>query len=208
MPRIFVSHAAKDADLAERFVDLLQVGMNVHPDDVFCSSLPGMNIPTGQAFVSYIKSKIAAPDVVLLLITDEFLKSQFCHNEVGASWALSLPIYPLLVPPVEFRDVKGVLDGVQFARLDDKEKLSDLRDDLTQKLGLEPFRTSHWERKRDKFLTELAANHTNRHLEEVTAGNGNTASSSVVSDTGSWLKLGSEYFVASEFEHRGNAARD
>lgn len=37
MPRIFVSHAAKDADLIEKFVDLLQLGVNVHPDDVFCS---------------------------------------------------------------------------------------------------------------------------------------------------------------------------
>lgn len=62
MERIFVSHAASDEELVEDFVDLLQVGVGVHPDDIFCSSLPGMNIPTGIAFVEYIKSKIAKPD--------------------------------------------------------------------------------------------------------------------------------------------------
>ena len=157
MPRIFVSHAAKDEALVEEFVELLQVGINVHPDDVFCSSLPGMNIPTGRAFIDHIKSQVRDPEIVLLVISKEFLKSQFCLNEVGASWALSLPLYPLLVPPLDYGDVRGVLAGVQAAKIDDKEKLNDLRDDLIEKLRLTPLRTSQWERKRDKFLVKLAS---------------------------------------------------
>ncbi len=43
MPKIFVSHAAKDAELVEDFVDLLQLGVNVNPDDVFCSSEESIN---------------------------------------------------------------------------------------------------------------------------------------------------------------------
>ena len=46
MPRNFLSHAAKDEALVEEFVDLLQVGVGAHPDDIFCSSLPGMDIPS------------------------------------------------------------------------------------------------------------------------------------------------------------------
>src|SRR5439155_2537399 len=91
-------------------------------------------------------------ELVLLVVSQEFLKSHFCHNEVGATWALKLPIYPLLVPPVDYADVRGVLVGTQLSKIDDKEKLNDLRDDITEKLGLTPFKTSHWERKRDKFL--------------------------------------------------------
>ena len=201
MPRIFVSHAAKDADLVEEFVDLLQLGVNVHPDDVFCSSLPGMNIPTGVAFVQHIKSQIAAPEIVLLLISPEFLKSQFCNNEVGASWALSLPIYPLLVPPIDYSDVRGVLDGVQVAKLSDKEKLNDLRDDLTEKLGLTAFRTSHWERKRDKFLGWL--NNSARSVDTPDATTVSKTPSEAVTSTNSWLKLGNRYFQALKFERRG-----
>src|SRR4029077_4969743 len=100
----------------------LQVGLGVHPDDIFCSSLPGMGIPTGQDFIAYIKSQVKHPELVLLVLSQEFFKSQFCNNEVGASWALDLPVYPLLVPPVSYGDVKGVLFGKQAAKLDDKEK--------------------------------------------------------------------------------------
>ena len=154
MARIFVSHAAKDETLVEEFVDLLHIGVNVHPDDIFCSSLPGMDIPTGTEFISYIKSKVQSPELVLLIISPEYLKSQFCNHEVGASWALSLPIRPLLVPPIEFTDVRGVLAGTQIAKLNDKESLNDLRDDITEKLILKPFRTSHWERKEIDFFPE------------------------------------------------------
>jgi hypothetical protein len=209
MPRIFVSHAVKDETLVEEFVELLQVGVNIHPDDVFCSSLPGMNIPTGRAFVEHIKSQVKDPEMVLLIISPEFLKSQFCLNEVGASWALSLPLYPLLVPPLDYGDVRGVLAGVQAAKIDDKEKLNDLRDDLIEKLGLEPLRTSHWERKRDKFLSKLAL-----LLAQVPA---NTEPSSsvaakkgpdglVVSSSGTWLKLDDRFYEAEQFERHGKAS--
>ncbi len=203
MARIFVSHAAKDEELVEDLVDLLHVGLGIHPEDIFCSSLPGMGIPTGTAFVDYIKSNVAAPDLVLLVISPEFLKSQFCNNEVGATWALSLPIHPLLVPPTGYADVRGVLAGIQVGKLNDKENLNDLRDDLTEKLGIKPLRTSHWERKRDRFLAKLSG-----ILSVTDSGATDVAPASahpVVSSTGAWLKLGNHFFETKKFEWRGSS---
>lgn len=204
MARIFVSHAAKDEELVEGLVDLLQVGVGIHPDDIFCSSLPGMSIPTGTAFIDHIKSKVAAPDVVLLVISPEFLKSQFCNNEVGASWALSLPIHPLLVPPTDYADVRGVLAGIQVGKLNDKESLNDLRDGLTEKLGIKPLRTSHWERKRDRFLSQLAGV-LSTDMHSATASPPESAQP-VLSSTGSWLKLGNHFFEAKRFEWRESSS--
>jgi len=206
MPKLFISHAAKDAELVEDFVDLLQVGVGIHPDDMFCSSLPGMNIPTGAAFVEYIKTQVMNPTLVVLIISPEFLRSQFCNNEVGATWALSLPIHPLLVPPVDFADVRGVLAGKQVGELNNKESLNDLRDDLNQQFGL-TLRTSHWERKRDRFLSKLdgvlgqagaASTATARPATSTSAPNS-------VSTSGSWMKLGDRFFRSQRFEHHDRA---
>jgi len=204
MARIFISHAAKDKELVEEFVDLLQIGIDVHPDDIFCSSLPGMGIPTGTDFISYIKSKVQNPDLVLLVVTPEFLKSQFCNNEVGASWALSLPIRPLLVPPLEFDDVRGVLAGTQIAKLNDKEKLSDLRDEITEILGLKPLKTSHWERKRDRFLVRLGEMMSIKTITSL-AGKPNEVAGQVITSSGSWLKLDDHFYRAVLFERHGKA---
>ena len=208
MPRIFVSHAAKDEALVEEFVELLQVGVNVHPDDVFCSSLPGMNIPTGRAFIDYIKSQVQNPELVLLIISPEFLKSQFCHNEVGATWALSLTVFPLLVPPVDYGDVRGVLLGTQAAKIDDKEKLNDLRDDLIEKLKLTPLRTSHWERKRDKFLGKLSSLvlQVPARIEVPSpVAAKKDPGGMVVTSSGTGLKLGDRFYEADRIERHGKS---
>lgn len=205
MVRIFISHAASNENLVEEVVDLLQVGVGVHPDDVFCSSLPGMGIPTGTDFITYIKSKVQNPNLVLLLVTPEFLKSPFCNNEVGASWALSLPIRPLLVPPLEYHDVRGVLAGTQIAMLNDKEKLSDLRDEITDKLGLKPLRTSHWERKRDRFMARLEELVPQR-LTPAEAATAQVTPASIVTTSGSWLKLDDHFYKADRFERHGKAS--
>lgn len=205
MVRIFVSHAAKDEELVEDLVDLLQVGVGIHPDDIFCSSLPGMNIPTGTAFIDYIKSKIAKPELVLLVVSSEFLKSQFCNNEVGASWALSLPMHPLLVPPLDYEDVRGVLAGTQVGKLNDRESLNYLRDDLIERLAVKALGTSHWERKRDRFLSKLVG--LGKEVKTDAVGTSpNSPAGGVISSTGPWLKLGDRYFKTKRFERRGSSS--
>lgn len=204
MATVFISHAAKDEALVEEFVDLLHVGVGIQPDDIFCSSLPGMDIPTGAAFISHIKAQVTNPDLVLLMISPDFLKSQFCQHEVGASWALSLPIYPIIVPPLDYADVSGVLAGTQMAKLNDKESLNDLRDDLTEKLKLKPYRTSHWERKRDKFLVRLGEI-MSREITTSPAEKPEKVAGQVITSSGSWLKLDDHFYKAVLFERHGKA---
>lgn len=194
MSRLFVSHAVKDESLVEEFVELLQVGVGIHPGDVFCSSLPGMGIPTGKDFVEFIRSKVVNPDLVLLVLSEEFFKSPFCNNEVGASWGLSIPIYPILVPPIGYGDLRGVLYGKQAAKLDDKEALNDLRDRLTEIFKPTPLGTSHWERKRDKFLGKLTNLLRGSHskVEPVSK----PLPTDIVTTSGPLFKLGDLFFEA------------
>ena len=208
MARIFISHAVKDEELVEEFVDFLDVGIGIEPSDVFCSSLPGMNIPTGEGFVDYIKSKVSNPELVILVLTTDYLNSQFCNNEVGASWALDIAVYPLLVPPLRYGDVKGVLAGLQISKLNDKEKLNDLRDDLNEKFGLKSLRTSHWERRRDKFLGKLEKLATSPTGKTATPPIQKPLSASLlgaVNSSGTLLKLGDHFYETTSFERRGSS---
>lgn len=152
---IFISHAAKDKALADALVDLLQLGLNVSTVNIFCSSLEGMGIPSGADFIGYIKDQIQSPKVVVALITPNYLASQFCLSELGATWAMSHRMFPLMVPSLAYKDVKGVLAGTQLTKINRQEDLSDLRDNLIEILSLEGGRSSRWEKKRDKFLQEL-----------------------------------------------------
>ena len=152
---IFISHAVKDKKLADALVDLLQTGFGVNSDQIFCSSLESLGIPIGVNFVDYIKDEIQSPKVVLALITPNYLASQFCLCELGAAWAMYHQLFPLLVQPLTFEDVKGVLTGVQITEINSAMSLSELRDQFNKALGLKGDHSARWEAKRNAFLLKL-----------------------------------------------------
>jgi len=152
---IFISHAVKDKDLADAFVDLMVTAMGISAENIFCSSLEGMSIPSGANFVDHIKAAIQKPKAVLALITPNYLASQFCLCELGATWAMSHNLFPLLVEPLTFEDVRGVLTGVQLTEINSATRLSEFRDQLNSTLGLTGKNTARWESKRNVFLKGL-----------------------------------------------------
>lgn len=152
---IFISHAEKDKALAELLVNLIEDGIGVPEQEIFCSSLNGYGIPTGKNFIDYIKSQIDVPKVVIFLLTNNYYNSYFCLCEMGAAWVKSHQLFPILVPPLDYKDLEAVLTGTQAAKIDDKNKYIELRDLLKQKINFIAKTDAKWERKREEFLNKL-----------------------------------------------------
>lgn len=153
--RIFVSHAAKDKLLADALVDLLQTGTNVSHDDIFCSSLEGLGIPAGQNFIEYIKSQLQQPDIVVALVSRNYFESQFCLCELGATWAMSHVLLPLLVPPLTYDDIGGVITSIQVNNIDTAEGLNSFATELKKHLGGSMINLSRWDVKKKRFVQSL-----------------------------------------------------
>ncbi len=155
MKKIFISHASKDKDIIDSFVDLLNTGIGINPHDIFCTSLESMGIPAGENFVGFIKKQLEQVELVLTIITENFLESQFCLTELGASWIMK-KVYTIIVPPITFGDVRTILGEIQFANITDKSSLNELRDGLIKILDVSlPVPTARWEVKRDQFLEKF-----------------------------------------------------
>jgi len=152
---VFISHAAKDKNLAKEIVDLIEDGMGVPEGEIFCSSLPGYGIPSGSHFVTYIKEQMLEPKVVVLLLTPAYFESKFCLSELGAAWIKSHEIFPILVPPLEHSDVKDVLLGTQVAKIGDDIKYNELKDKLIKALNFTPKSPTKWDVKRRSFLKAI-----------------------------------------------------
>ncbi|WP_158231016.1 toll/interleukin-1 receptor domain-containing protein [Rhodopirellula bahusiensis] len=151
---VFVSHAAADELLVDAFVDLLETGLGLRADRIFCSSLDGMGIPSGKNFKDYIRTEIESPKVVILMLSPNYFASQFCLCELGAAWILAHAVIPILIPPSDFHDMKAVLSGVQGRRIAENSDLSEIRDELVVTLGLEQ-KTARWEAKKRQFIEKL-----------------------------------------------------
>ena len=152
---VFVSHATIDRDLVAAIVDLIEDGIGVPESEIFCSSLDGYGIPTGENFINHVKAEIQEPKVVILVLTPSYFKSNFCLCEMGAAWVKTHKMFPILVPPLTYADVKDVLTSTQAAKIEDDIKYNELREHLVDVLGFDSKSNTKWDIKRKAFLKKL-----------------------------------------------------
>lgn len=154
---IFLSHSYHDKDLAEKLISLLTNGCDVSRNDILCTSLSGMNIKVGTtSFVDYLREQLNSPTLVILLITENYLASSFCLAELGATWRMGIPYFPLAVPPISRSGIGGVLEVTQAGDITNGVYLDQLRDKILELLGSK-MSTDGWNVQKDIFLNGLDA---------------------------------------------------
>ncbi len=153
--KIFISHASADKDLVQKFVNLLSSGSQIMKPDIFCSSLTGMGIPAGEHFIEYIRKELESTGVVIALISKNYLNSQVCLCELGAAWVQTTTILPIIIPPCNFKDIDGVIHGIQGIRINDTNDLNVFIDSLNSKIKNKSFNHSIWETEKKAFLEEV-----------------------------------------------------
>jgi hypothetical protein len=156
--RVFISHAAPDAPFVEELIEILEMIGLTH-EQIFCTSFPGYGIDLGDNFLEAIKAELLNTNaLVLFVLTPRFYASPACLSEMGATWVLAKEHIPILVPPFEFSDVKGVIPLTQGFKLNEPLKLNLFREKIQAVFELAPTLTqSAWERKRDRVVERLNA---------------------------------------------------
>lgn len=155
MKRIFISHSSKDKDYVEKMIDLLEA-CGVESKNIFCSSFEGYGIPLGENFLERIKDEIDNNALVLFILSNNFYNSAVSLCEMGATWIKSNTHIPILIPPSDYEDIKGVINLTQGIKINESVKLNSLYDRLNE-LGFIGAKQSFniWERKRDNFLSDI-----------------------------------------------------
>ncbi|MCH9679830.1 MAG: TIR domain-containing protein, partial [Deltaproteobacteria bacterium] len=155
--RVFISHASKDKALIDLFSEhVLRLGLQIGLKDIFCSSLDGAKIKTGEDFRKAIRDALLGCEVVLLIITPHYKQSEMCLNEMGAAWTSDKTVVPLMVDPINYRSVGALMKPKQIAKIADKDHLDELRDQLLETLGLPGGSTSDWNKQVRRFQRGLS----------------------------------------------------
>ena len=85
----------------------------------------GYGIDLGDNFLDALKAQLRNLDaLVLFVLTKRFYASPISLCEMGATWVLAKEHIPILVPPFDFDDVKGVIPLTQGFKLNDALKLN------------------------------------------------------------------------------------
>lgn len=154
MADLFISHASSDVLLVDAIVQLIEGGIGIRSEQIFCSSLEEQGIPPGIDFKNHIKQQLGESRTVIAVISSQYYNSAFCMCELGATWALTKIFVPLLVPPVDHHDLRGSLFGTQALTINQSDKLDSMHA-VVVKLATTPEKVSRWNSRKKQFLDKL-----------------------------------------------------
>lgn len=150
--RIFISHSTSDKEIVAKFVDhILQLGIGLTHDDIFCTSIEDMAIKNGEDIRKHIQDNIRNADYSFLLISKNYKESEICINEMGAVWAYDNSVRLFLLPDVDFDSIGWLCDTKKAEKINESIALDTLQKELIQFYSL-PDKGAAWSRQRETFL--------------------------------------------------------
>ena len=153
MKKIFISYCTKNKELAEAFIEFLQLGMGIAKQDIFCTAYLEM-LETGGKFSEKIRQQLQNCEAFVSLITEEYLKSAFCLVEMGAAWGQNKRFFPLVTVPFESLN-HTPFQGIQMRPLDSIEALSAVYDEFHKQGILESYQTAEFHKRVVEFQRKL-----------------------------------------------------
>jgi len=152
--KVFISHSTKDKDYVEELIDILET-IGVKSTQIFCSSFEGYGIDLGENFLERIKNELNEEVLVLFVLSENFYSSPVCLCEMGATWIKTSEHIPILIPPFDFENIKGVIPLTQGFKINDSLKLNLFKEKLEKVFDINPIDFTSWERKRDRIIKRI-----------------------------------------------------
>lgn len=162
---VFISHASKDKEISDAFVDLILHGaLSVPIDQIFCTSTDGTKIKSGEDWRDQIKDSLLCARINFLIITPNYKESEVCLNEMGAGWVTSAKVCPLIVEPINYKTVGIIQEPIQVEKLLDETSLDRIRDEVQALLEIAPalIKSDRWTTKKHEFIRRVS-----KHLKET-----------------------------------------
>lgn len=158
MSRLFISHCNLDKDIAQDLMDFFVLGMGIPRNEIFCTSLSG-SLVTGDQFIERIRKNLEGCQLIVCILSPNYLRSKFCMAELGAAWLQTGKIIPLLVPPLRYEDLNDTpLLGVQMSFINNEEKLFNLYDQLTDIGIVQNRQSAEFSRQMKRFIKTFNIN--------------------------------------------------
>ena len=134
MARIFISHSSRNNDRAREVASWLAAN---GWDDIFLDLDPEQGIAPGEKWKEALQKAAQRCEVVLALISPEWLASDWCRPELNTAQLMGKKIIVLLIGS-KSSDIPGDLKDVQYADLiNDPSAYTRLKEGL-KRAGLDP----------------------------------------------------------------------
>jgi HAD superfamily phosphoserine phosphatase-like hydrolase len=169
--KVFISHSSRDEAVALLLTNFLVHGLGLNESVVFCSSVPGHDIPVGLNFNDYIQRKLrqSAEFYTIAIISNDYYNSKYSMYELGAAWGLSKRkdnIIPFLVDGMNHADLKDFIKHTQAVAGHVKDDIHNLYHKISKNSAVKrkPVPHDKFEQERNKLIEGIDAYNRERRI--------------------------------------------
>lgn len=158
--KIFISHSSLNRNFTDKFVMLLK-RLGIQDEQIYYSSF----VETGAQYLDDCFERITkefreSELMIIFMLSQEFYSSNVCLAEMGATWVSEAKYIPIILPPLDFSDVKGVIkptqNGIMLCDKELNQKLDGLKETIEKYLNITSIISlSEWNREKDTFIKEI-----------------------------------------------------
>lgn len=156
LKKIFISHSSEDKDVMDKFVEqILRLGCGLDIKDIVCTSIESTGIRTGQDIRDYLQKQIIGADYVFFMVSENYVNSSICLNEMGASWVLNKKVKPFLFPNLDYKKIGWLYEISKAGKINDAATLDSLHDELIEEYGLIRHNSADWTKQKNNFTMSI-----------------------------------------------------
>ena len=134
--QLFISHSAKDVKIATEFIEMLNGVFVIDSNEIIrCTSVPGYKIRGGAFTRDVLYNDLHSCVIAIGIMTEHSTKSMWVGAELGALWSMKKTAKLLLNKNTKFSEIEGPLANANHLRLNDKQDLHQLVDEMTEELN-------------------------------------------------------------------------
>lgn len=118
--RVFISHASVDKWQAVPLVHLLANYFNLSFDnkEIVCTSSPEADLENNCLFNDALKNAIRKTKLSIVLISYNYIQSEYCLCELGAIWAASKEKFIFNPQSIQRNNLPEIVVGRKYSNLD------------------------------------------------------------------------------------------
>ena len=103
--KIFLSHSSSDTRYGNAIRDFLN-GIGIKNNQIIYTSSPVNKIPFGKNIFDYLRENIDSNVFVIILLSNSYLESVACLNEMGGAWVAKSDYLCFFTPDFDFSNPK------------------------------------------------------------------------------------------------------
>jgi len=135
---IFLSHSSMDKKIAGLLIDLIIIALNILPDKIRCTSIPGFKPDAGANFDLQLRREIARSKIFICILTPASISSAWVLIETGVRMGANKLMIPLISSQHGAALLEGPLKNIQCLNICHEEEIYQFIEQLASELGIQP----------------------------------------------------------------------